>query len=900
VTNHEVIGPDWWTQVSPYLDEALQLSGAERTGWLVSLRSRQPDIAARVEALLAEHEQLAQARFLEHAPSPFTVGTSLAGRSVGAYTLRAPIGEGGMGSVWLAERSDGEIQQRVAIKFVGTGDHRPGWRERFLRERQLLASLSHPSIVRVMDAGHTEDGRPYLVMEYVEGRPIDAYAVDLSLRDRLELFLRVCDGISHAHRHLIIHRDLKPSNILVDDARQPKLLDFGIAKLLDDTGDSTQTIDRLLTPSYASPEQFRGGAHTTATDVYSLGAILYKLTTGRSPHDSHAPGVHRMAAIAGAADIPAPTCVNAALPSDLDYIVRKALREEAEERYVSVDAFANDVRHLLDSKPIEARSGDGWYRARKFVRRHRIPVGAAAAVLASLSAGLYYANRERTIAERRFRQVRQLANTFIALDGEIRGLPGSTAARNRIVSESLKYLATLGNESHDDPELALEIGNAYLQVARVQGVPIFSNLGQYADAEESLRKAAKILELVLRNDAANRGARLVAAQIERDWMALVDYQHRRAEALVHAQNAAGHLDRFLKAGKATPDEINTATHIYSNLGVAYSNSNRLQETIEYSRRAADISVGVEKAAMRRASALGVMSIALRRVGDLEGALAAARESSGLLQEGLTAGAVNQQFNASNALFREALVLGESAGPSLVRPSDALALFQKAWDLTEDLASKDPLDSQCRIHMAIVGRQMGDVLRHTDPARALVLYERALVRIREAVPTARVQCEEAALLAVSSYALRALQRTEDGKQRIEAAFRIFEETNQYPADSAEPGGEVQDALCALADHYADTGDRDKAIATYEELVAMLGVWDLRLDDDLRDAAAVSRAWASLERLLNENGRPEGGRALHTARAALWRKWQAKLPDNVFVRHQVADLDRVVFSPPFPIF
>jgi tetratricopeptide (TPR) repeat protein len=146
----------------------------------------------------------------------------------------------------------------------------------------------------------------------------------------------------------------------------------------------------------------------------------------------------------------------------------------------------------------------------------------------------------------------------------------------------------------------------------------------------------------------------------------------------------------------------------------------------------------------------------------------------------------------------------------------------------------------------------------------------------------------------------MQRTADAKQRIEAAFRIFRETNQYPADSTEPGGEVQDALCALADHYADTGDRDKAIATYEELMAMLSAWDLRLEDDLRDAAAVSRAWASLERLLHESGRPEGGHALHTARAALWRKWQLKLPDNVFVRHQVADLDRVVFSPPFPIF
>src|SRR5439155_64042 len=202
------------------------------------------------------------------------------------YRLIRRLGSGGMGEVYLAERDDGEIQQQVAIKMLRAGADRPAWQERFLRERQLLSYLNHPSVARLFDAGHTESAQPYLVMEYVEGVPIDVSAEGKSLREQLTLFLKICEGVAHAHRHLIIHRDLKPSNILVDPSGQPKLLDFGIAKLLDETSDQTKTVERLLTPGYASPDQMRGGIQTTATDVYSLGAVLDKMLTGRSPHES--------------------------------------------------------------------------------------------------------------------------------------------------------------------------------------------------------------------------------------------------------------------------------------------------------------------------------------------------------------------------------------------------------------------------------------------------------------------------------------------------------------------------------------------------------------------------------------------------------------------------------------
>ena len=472
----------------------------------------------------------------------------------GPYRLVRLLGRGGMGSVYLAERADGEVEQRAAIKFLRYGGDDPAFQDRFLRERQILATLNHPGIARMLDAGHTDDGQPYLAMDYIDGTPIDTYAGKLDVRGKLTLFLQVCDAVSYAHRNLIIHRDLKPSNILVDRAGQPKLLDFGIAKILEPGQEETQTRERLLTPEYASPEQVRGGAQTTATDVYQLGAVLYKLLTGRSPHvfSSDAPAAVELAICA---TDPAPaSSLNAAVSRDLDFVLAKALRKEPDERYPSVEALADDLRAFLEWRPVRARSGSAWYRMRKFARRYRLPVAAAALVFASLSVGLYAANRERITAQRRFLQVRQVANRFIAYDGEIRGLPDTRAVRNRIVSTSLAYLAGLGVEARGEPDLALEIGAAYLQVARIQGVPADSHLGQFAQAEDTLGKADTFVEAALAADRGNRRALLTSAEIAHDRMILAIAQNRRQDVPAHAARIAAQLDRLLSRGKPDASE----------------------------------------------------------------------------------------------------------------------------------------------------------------------------------------------------------------------------------------------------------------------------------------------------------------------------------------------------------
>jgi serine/threonine protein kinase len=291
------------------------------------------------------------------------------GARCGAFRLMTAIGRGGMGVVYLAERVDGEVTQRAAVKLL-----HPGWsevhRERFLQEREILAALTHPNIAHLLDAGHLDDGQPYLAMEYVEGKPIDQHCEGFTVRQKIELFLKVCGAVEYLHRNLVVHRDLKPSNILVTALGEPKLLDFGISKMLDLDADFTATHLRMLTPNYASPEQVSGRVVGTSTDVYSLGAVLHTLLTGKPPRE---PGSSRLAP---------------EWKGDLDLVVQTALRLEPQERYASVEEFAGDLKAFLGSRPIRARQGDRLYRARKFARRYRVPAALSGAVAtALLSAG---------------------------------------------------------------------------------------------------------------------------------------------------------------------------------------------------------------------------------------------------------------------------------------------------------------------------------------------------------------------------------------------------------------------------------------------------------------------------------------------------------------------------------
>ena len=391
-----------WRRASPYLDHVLDLAPADREVCLAALRAQNPEVAADVQALLDQHRDLHTERFLEEAAGVVPGLSPLAGLTVGAYRLEEPIGHGGMGSVWRASRSDGRFEGSAAVKLLNAELVGRTGGERFRREGTILARLTHPHIARLIDAGVSMTGQPYLVLEYINGRNIDQYCDEeaLGVEERIRLFLDVLSAVAHAHANLIVHRDLKPSNVLVTHDGQVKLLDFGIAKLLeDDTRPREVTLTREvgagMTPKYAAPEQVSRGPITTATDVYALGVLLYMLLTGQHPAG---PEPLSAAEIVKAIVETEPRRVSAVatgtrrprlLEGDLDTIVAKALKKIPGERYVSVAEFADDLRRFVNHQPIGARPDTFRYRATKFLRRHRRPVAAvtvAAVVVSSLIA----------------------------------------------------------------------------------------------------------------------------------------------------------------------------------------------------------------------------------------------------------------------------------------------------------------------------------------------------------------------------------------------------------------------------------------------------------------------------------------------------------------------------------
>jgi serine/threonine protein kinase len=563
------VKPERWQHVRNILDQAITLPDAERRAYIDHACSLDADLLAEVNSLLASHLE-AGSVFLRRPVidlKTVIIDTSgpekRVGRRVGVYEMVEQIGHGGMGEVYRARRADGQYEKQVAIKLVRVGLDASFVLERFRHERQILASLDHPNIARLHDGGTTDDGIPYLVMELIQGTPIDHYCRenDLDIRARLELILQVCAAVQYAHQRLVIHRDLKPSNILVTREGVPKLLDFGIAKILDPAAAAETTLVRPMTPEYASPEQIRGESITTATDVYSLGVVLYKVLTGCSPYPEKdgtplelikficetepvRPSARWQGSTAAAAPhqpatahtLDHPGRISRLLRGDLDNIALKALRKEPERRYASAEQLAEDIRRHLAGLPVTAVRGSFRYRAGKFVRRNRIVIAASAVVAITLLAGVIatvrqariarrqaeIASAERARAERRFSYVRELTNSLIfEIHDSIQSLPGATPSRKLLLDRAVQYLDKLSQDSAGDINLQRELAWAYHRLATVQGDTTQSNLGQVKAAEVSNRKAMALFETVAKANPSSLADQLNLAMAYR-WRAFRD------------------------------------------------------------------------------------------------------------------------------------------------------------------------------------------------------------------------------------------------------------------------------------------------------------------------------------------------------------------------------------------
>jgi len=917
-----MISPQQWQEVSPYLDQAMTMADEERSAWLASLRQQNPALADLLQSLLDEHQMLSQDRFLERDPVPRPGGEALAGQMIGAYRLVSLIGQGGMGSVWLAERSDGRFERPAAVKLLRAPLLGGAGGERLKREGSILARLAHPHIAQLLDAGVSPAGQPYLILEYVEGEDIVEHSDRrrLGVEARLRLYLDVLAAVAHAHANLIVHRDIKPSNVLVTRDGQVKLLDFGIAKLLENEGGAapatllTREGGGALTPLYAAPEQVTGGPVTTATDVYAAGVLLYVLLTGQHPAG---PGPHSPAELVKAiveTDPPhvcdvvvspeaateairinathratTPEKLHRLLRGDLDTIVAKALKKGPAERYASVTALADDLHRYLKHEPISARPDTITYRVATFVRRNGAAVllagSALVLVITSLSAGLYIANRERKIAERRFLQVRQLANKFIELDSDIRGLPGATRVRSRIVADSLQYLTSLGSEVRGDKALALEIALAYVRVAHVQGDPTAANLGQFAEAEATLQKAENFVDPVLATDPRDRQGLFIAATIAHDRMCLADAQGRRDETLAWADTTVARVDRFMSLNNVDPKDVYSMGYFETNVAIANANNRRFDKALRASRRAFEIIQPVPSAHRLEGGILGALAIARWQTGDLEGAEQTAHQATVLQDQQAAGGHASIRLNLADQLCMEGMILGRQDGePSLGRTSDALVALRRGLDIAEELARKDPDDERSRRVLAEIGLETGNILRHTQPQKALAVYDHTIARIRETKPSADRQHDEAELFAASSYAARWVGRDQEARKRIDAALNLLRDAHKLPTDKVEPMSDTYHVLRALADEYAERGQTAEAAAAYQDLLDKLTAWKPHPETDLRDATCISRTWTALSDLLRHTGRAQDAAQLEGQRADLWKHWRVKLPNGEYLLRQ----------------
>jgi serine/threonine protein kinase/tetratricopeptide (TPR) repeat protein len=744
--------PEEWQEVKNVLQTALELDLTTRLKFLDSACAGKSGLRAEVDSLLQSHDEDEIFLYQPVGVAAVDGAVTRVGRRVGPYQLLDAIGEGGMGEVYRAVRVDGMYDKQVAIKLIHGGLSTEFFISRFRNERQILANLEHPNIARLLDGGVTPEGLPYVVLEYVPGMPIDEYCAihKLGIATRLILFREVCSAVQYAHQNLIVHRDLKPGNILVTTDGIPKLLDFGVAKMLDTAGeaqDRTLTLMRIMTPDFASPEQVRGDPITTSSDIYALGVILYLLLTGQRPYrvsNTAAPEIIKAicetapekpstAAARGAKQKPTPKSdegegafresglplgqvkIRRALNGDLDNIVLKALRKEPERRYATVEQFSEDVRRHLEHLPVIARKDTAGYRTWKFVQRHKGGVAASVCIAMLLIGALAVTIHEARIAsaqqaraERRFNDVRELANSLMfEVHDSIQDLPGATPARKLLVSKALKYLDSLSQEAASDAPLQRELAAAYEKLGNVQGNPFQSNLGDTAGALASYRKALAIRES-LGTDSSGESRRNLANDYEWIGMAL-DGSGDYRSAIPYFLKDVGIREALARATPNAQSEDKLAS-AYFLMAYCYAGLQDPKGALENYRKSAAIREQIADSSpsvlSRLAGNYGYMAGILWHLGERGQALTLERKSLEILKKLYDAdptNAVRKEFLAEGYYWTGFYQEGEK------ELTQALLNYRHALDHFQSLAKADPTEVRVKEYVARCHQSVGTAL-----------------------------------------------------------------------------------------------------------------------------------------------------------------------------------------------
>ena len=755
-----------WTRVRDVVDAALELAPEKRSEFL-GHACPEPSLRKYVDSLILSYDNAGG--FLESAPQlskDLWDGSfekeSWIGRRLGSYEILEEIGEGGMGSVFRAVRADDEYRKDVAIKVVRPGFETAFALSRFRAERQILADLEHSNIARLIDGGATPEGLPYFVMELVEGMPIDQYCDThrLSIRERLRLFLSVCSAVAYAHGKLVVHRDLKPANILITEAGTPKLLDFGIAKILTEEPDRngkelSVAVLRILTPEFASPEQIAGVQVGTSTDVYSLGVVLYLLLAGRRPYEIDSRQLGQIVEIVGRAEPARPSTIlsRATEPSsgagtnpdseagsiaaarsispaklrrqltgDLDNVVLMALRKDPARRYASVEQFSEDIRRHLEGLPVIAHKETLRYRASKFVLRNRVAVLAGVLLVLSLATGLVVslyearlAREQRARADRRFQDVRELANSLMfEIHDAIASLPGSTPARKLLLDRALRYQDGLAKEARGDSSLELELATAYDKIGDVQGQPLEANLGDAAAAVTSYEKALALRESVAAENP--RDARILTDLVTSyirlsDLLSQLGEQKRALEMARKEVPAAVNLEHLDRS-----NERNRRILALCQIDQGYKEA-RFGGDAVLGRQTLERGLGAlesELANRPNDPSLRQLAISYGRLAELQSresghnaeALGSFRKAIAALQPEMKSDPQNAALRRMAAYYLHAVA---ERLDFLKQPEQALAEEREALAALQALAKADPANAQLREDLGAVRGHIGAIL-----------------------------------------------------------------------------------------------------------------------------------------------------------------------------------------------
>jgi serine/threonine protein kinase/tetratricopeptide (TPR) repeat protein len=942
--------PERWHRIEDVFRTVVEQPIGERDAYLTRVCGEDDTLRREVLSLLdSDTAEDFFAAPIKEATLALTDKEDRAGERIGAYLLTRLIGHGGMGAVYEAIRADDQFQQKVAIKLIKRGMDSEFVRNRFLRERQILASLEHPFIARLLDGGTTTEGMPYFVMEYVTGLPLTEYCRQhsLGLEDKLDLLCDVCEAVQHAHQKLVVHRDLKPSNILITADGKPKLLDFGIAKLLaPEPGEAvtrTETAVRLMTPDYASPEQVRGLPITTASDVYSLGVVLYELLAERRPYqfETYSPVAIEQAICHTVAPLPSDVAekmhnvsgdsksrgkklLSALIPQpasllrgDLDNLVMMALRKEPERRYASVEQLSDDIRRYLNGLPIRARADTFRYRTGKFIRRHKTGVAALAALvmltfaLAVLTVRL---TRERARAERRFAQVRTLANTFLFdFHNKIENVPGTTEAREMVVKTALNYLDSLAQEAAGDAQLEWELAVAYHKVGDVQGDPWAANLGAPQQAMQSYQKGVALAESL--NGKANNDLK-VLRQLALGLFKLGTLQAQNGDqTTAHATlSRALAVAETLAAQTRELEDLQLLQNCHTRLGDTTLDTGDPQGGLASYRRALQMSERrfAEFPDDRAQLSLGQTRLrigeALMSLGDLPAARSEFRQALTLMEA--VAPRHPNETPYLRGLSLAWLWLGHVSGNprqlNLGETQTALQAYREHLALSEKLAALDPKNALAQQDLAGAHQRLGEVFSQTQPAQSAAHYRQARDIIHKLLAAAP---QETVFLEWEAYFLRglgvALQRQGDragARQHLQQALQIFRELHRRDATNSRTRYNVNETLLALGDILLNSGEHDAALAAYREALALVETKTVEQSVDVYVRTRLAESYAGLNRYhaaraaaASATERLEHWRAARQFAQQsfdLWEGWSQHAPSTNFDRQHREQAARAV--------